>query len=138
MNRWQKVLKAICDTAKDRKEDLYILEADRDMNWFGAPLSSLCSEDLLTKSDAQIYKAVKSSISSQVKGNGYIALVSPVNLLVDIYPHDVRRFALSGLSRPFAVTRDSFRIGFFKDKDSAVEFFIEVGKRLEVSLHLHF
>ena len=138
MNRWQKVLKAICDTAKDKSCELYILEADRDLNWFGAPLSSLCSQDLLSRSDTQIYKSVKSSISSEVKGDGYIALVSPVNFLVDIYPHDAQRFALSGLSRPFAVTRDSFRLGFFKDIDSAVEFFVEVSKRLEVSLHLHY
>jgi len=73
-----------------------------------------------------------------VSAGPVVAYISPVNFQVDIYESDRRRFAMSGTQRPFAVTRDGFRIGFFQDKKEAVDFFIEVSKRLgEEGLNLH-
>ncbi len=140
MNRWGKVLKAICQEAKEEGLSLCILEADADLNWFGLKVDEVCSEGFLSKTDSELYKEIKGRVSESVSPDSFIAYVSPVNLQVDIYESDRRRFANStNTSRPFSVTRDGFRVGFFKDKDSAVDFFLKVRKRLkeEEGLNLH-
>lgn len=141
MNRWGKVLRAICEEAQERGIELHVVEGDEDLNWFGAPLSNFCTEDLLSKEDAKLFKEVKASASEKVSAGNYIAYVSPINFQVDIYESDRRRFALPSTSRPFAITREGFRIGFFDTKEEAVDFFLGVGKKLNregLSLHLFY
>ena len=140
MNRWGKVLRAICEEAKERGVNLYILEGDESLNWFGFPVKEVCFEENFSKEDTELFKEVKAKAEAGVQGNGYIAYVSPLNFFVDIYESDRRRFAVSGASsRPFGVTRDGFRVGFFADKEEAVNFFLGVAKRLreEASINLH-
>ena len=141
MNRWGKVLRAVCEKAKEKGIELFILEADEDLNWFGLPIKEVCSEETLSKSDPQLFKEVKGKVEEKVSSGPVIAYLSPINFQVDIYESDRRRFPTSGTQRPFAVTRDGFRIGFFGDKKEAVDFFIEVSKRLGeegISLHLFY
>ncbi len=141
MNRWGKVLRALCETADSEGVELFILEADAELNWFGVDLKELCSEDNYTKSDAQLYKEIKGRVSDKVTPGEFIAYLSPINFQVDIYESERRRFASSTTSRPFSVTRDGFRVGFFKDRDSAVDFFLKVARRLKeegLTLHLFY
>ncbi|RLJ71560.1 hypothetical protein BCF55_1864 [Hydrogenivirga caldilitoris] len=141
MNRWGRVLKALCEEAKEEGIELHILEADEDLNWFGAPLEGFCTEEMYSKTDAQLFKDIKGSISDKLARGEIVAYVSPINFQVDIYEADRRRFASANTSRPFAVTRDGFRVGFFESKNSAVDFFLKVGKRLReegLSLHLFY
>ena len=141
MNRWGKVLRAVCEKAKEKGIELFILEADEDLNWFGMPIKEVCSEEMFSKSDHQLFKEVKGRVEEEVSSGPVIAYLSPINFQVDIYESDKRRFTISGTQRPFAVTREGFRIGFFGDKKEAVDFFIEVSKRLEeegLSLHLFY
>jgi len=141
MNRWGKVLKALCQEADSEGLKLSVLEADGELNWFSASLEGLCSEENYSKNDAELYKTVKGSVSDSVDAGKVIAYVSPVNFQVDIYEADRRRFATSNTSRPFGVVRDGFRVGFFDSIDEAVNFFLGVAKRLReegISLHLHY
>ncbi len=142
MNRWAKVLRAVCEEAKEERVELFILEGDSELNWYGAGLSELCQEVEPTSEDAPLYRKVKSKISDKVGGGGFIAYVSPVNFQVDIYESDRRRFPSSSeSSRPFSVTRDGFRVGFFSNREEAVDFFLRVGKRLReegINLHLFY
>ncbi|EDP76543.1 hypothetical protein [Hydrogenivirga sp. 128-5-R1-1] len=141
MNRWGKVLKALCQEADSRGLKLAILEADGELNWFGAGVDKLCSDENYSKSDAELYKIIKGSVSEGVNEGKVIAYVSPVNFQADIYEADRRRFATSNTSRPFGVTRDGFRVGFFESVEEAVDFFLGVAKRLReegLSLHLHY
>ncbi len=141
MNRWGKVLRSICEEAQEKGLDLYILEADENLNWYGVALSEICSEELLSKSDNDIFKVVKGKVSEKKSGGGFIAYVSPVNFHVDVYESDRRRFQNPGTKRPFSVTRDGFRMGFFDSKKMAVDFFLAVSKRLSqegLSLHVFY
>ncbi len=135
MKRWSQVLKRICQIAESKK--LYVIEGDQDLNWYGMPLEDLCTN--VDLSDTDLYKVMKSKAQEEVEGSGYIALVSPVNLYVDIFPSSSRRFASSfNKGRPFDITRDHFRIGFFNTKEEAVNFFLEVSRKLkEDGLNLH-
>jgi hypothetical protein len=138
MKRWSKILEKICDVLGEK--DLYILEADQELNWYGLPLKDLCGSLDLT--DSELFKVIKGKVQEEVKGEGYIALVSPVNLYVDIYPYDRRRFSSGeNRTRPFDVTREHFRVGFFKTKEDAVNFFLRVESLLKeegINLHLFY
>ncbi len=140
MNRWAKVLKVICEEAKGK--NLYILEADSDMNWFGLPLKDLCTDSTYSLKDPEIYRMLKGKINEEVKGEGFVALVNPVNMYADIYESSRPLFASSwAKERPFDVTRDSFRLGFFETKEEAVNFFLKVSSRLKeegISFHLFY
>ncbi len=139
MNRWSKVLKVICSQAREEGKNLFILEADSELSWFALKLEEVCSDSFLSKRDTELFKEIKGKISEEVSAGKYIAYVSPVNLQIDIYEASRKRFASAGTSRPFGITRDGFRIGFFESKDSAVDFFLRVRKKLkeEESLNLH-
>ncbi len=138
MKRWSQVLKSICQLAGEKK--LYVIEGDQDLNWYGMPLEDLCTN--VDQSDGDLYKVMKSKAQEEVEGGGYIALVSPINLYVDIYPSDTKRFASSlNKARPFDITREYFRIGFFSTKEEAVNFFLEVSRKLKeegINLHLFY
>ncbi|WP_457600192.1 hypothetical protein [Hydrogenivirga sp.] len=141
MNRWGRVLKALCEESATEGIELHILEADGELNWYGVSLKEVCSEENYSKTDGELYREIKGRVSDQVAGGGFIAYVSPVNLQVDIYESDRRMFSTAGTSRPFAVTKDGFRVGFFKDRDTAVDLFLRVKKRLEeegLTLHLFY
>ncbi len=139
MNRWGKVIRAICEEAKEQGIDLKILEADTELNWFALKLEEVCSQGFLSKSDVELYKEIKGRVEESTTPGKYIAYVSPVNLQADIYESERKRFPSPGTSRPFAITRDGFRVGFFDSKEKAVDFFLNVGKRLkkEESLNFH-
>lgn len=135
MKRWSQILRKICEQSSGKQ--LFILEGDQDLNWYGMPLQDLCSN--VDQSDQDLYRVMKGKAQEEVSGGGYVALVSPSNLYVDIYPADHRRFASSlNKSRPFDITREYFRIGFFNSKEEAVNFFLEVARKLrEDGLNLH-
>ncbi len=135
MQRWSRVLEKICRALGDK--NLYIIEGDHELNWFGMPVRDICGS--LNLKDGELYKIIKGKVQEEVKGSGFIALVSPVNLYVDIFPHDSRRFSSGeGRSRPFDITREHFRIGFFPSKEEAVNFFLKVEALLkEEGLNLH-
>ncbi len=138
MNRWAKVLETLCETAKESGLNLFILEADDKLKWFGYPVGQICVEALNGKKDTELFKEIKSKISEEVQAGKFIAYVSPVNFQVDIYESDRPRFAQAGSSRPFCVTREGFRVGFFESKEDAVNFFLKVAKKLqEKGLRLH-
>jgi hypothetical protein len=141
MNRWGKVLNALCEESISEGLELYILEADSELNWFGVKLSDLCSEENLSKEDAELFKEVKGAVSEKLSAGPFVAYVSPINFQVDIYESDRKRFASSNTSRPFGITREGFRLGFFNDRSSAVDFFLKVAKRLRekgINLHLFY
>ncbi len=131
MNRWAKVLKGICEEALEAGKEIYILEGDSEMNWFGISLKDLCSDSTYSMGDYELYKLVKSKMSEEVNGEGFIALVNPANMYADIYESSRPLFPSShNKTRPYDTTRDHFRIGFFKTKEEAVDFFLNVSKRL--------
>lgn len=141
MNRWAKVLVAVCEETKEKGIELFILEADEDLNWFGLPMREVCSEETLSKTDPLIFKEIKGKVEERLDQGPFVAYVSPVNFHVDIYESDRRMFPSPGTSRSFGVTREGFRVGFFQTKEEAVNFFLSVSKRLRekgISLHLFY
>ncbi len=139
MNRWAKVLKGICEQALKEGKEIYVVEGDPDMNWFGISLKDLCSDSVYSMSDFELYKMVKGKASEELKGGGFIALVNPVSFYADIYESNRPLFASShNRSRPYDITREHFRVGFFTTKEEAVNFFLEVSKRLrEEGINFH-
>ena len=140
MSRWAKTLLSICGESKDR--ELYLLEGDESLSWYGVSLGEICHEIKPSMNDSEVFKLVKGKTQKDVPKGEYIAYVSPVNFQVDIYESDRKRFInSSNSSRPFSITRDAFRIGFFPDKENAVDFFIKVRQRLKeegITLHLFY
>ncbi len=131
MKRWAEIIRAICETLKDEEVNLYILEADEGLNWYGVPVKDFCSDEILEMKDYEFYKTVKGKVNTPTPAGEYIALVNTFNFHADIYPSKSPRFlTCPGTSRPYCITRDSFRIGFFEDKKKAVDFFLKVAKKL--------
>ncbi|WP_164930602.1 hypothetical protein [Aquifex aeolicus] len=140
MKAWGKVLQALCEEAKEKGIDLYILEADEKLNFYGTPLKEFCKEELFDAEDVKVFKRVKENLSEQMEGRGYVVLISPMNLWADIYEYNKPKFKNpNDPSRPFGVSFDRFRIGFFDEKQKAVDFMLDVAKRLrdKFNLHLH-
>ncbi len=142
MNRWAKVLKTMCEEALSSGKEIYILEGDSQMNWFGISLKDVCSDSVYSMTDPEVYKMLKSKTNEEVKGEGFIALVNPVSMYVDIYESSRPFFASShNKARPYDITRDHFRVGFFSAKEEAVDFFLRVSKRLKeegINFHLFY
>ncbi|NPB07441.1 MAG: hypothetical protein GXN96_00765 [Aquificae bacterium] len=139
MKVWGKVIKAICEEAKDEKVSLYFLESDG-KNWYGARLEEFCSEDLTQKEDYSLMKKIKDAVRDKVEAEGFIVLVSPMNLWADIYEHTSPRYPNPAeKERPYGISFEGFRLGFFGDKKRAVDFMLGVAKRLreDSGLHLH-
>ncbi len=140
MKTWGKVIQAICEEANKENVDLYIVEGDSELNWFGAKLSNFCNDEVYSGEDVKVFKKVKEKISEKLDGKGYIVLISPMNLWADIYDASVPKFRNPNPSdRPFGVSFDRFRVGFFEDKEKAVKFMLNVAKNLrdKFNLHLH-
>jgi hypothetical protein len=139
MNRWAKVLKVICEEALKEGREIYVVEGDSQMRWFGLSLKDLCSDSTYSMSDPEIYRIVKAKITEEVRGGGFMALVNPVNMYADIYESSRPLFASShNRTRPYDVTRDHFRVGFFPTKEEAVDFFLRVSQRLrEAGITFH-
>ncbi|HID65456.1 MAG TPA: hypothetical protein EYP32_00575 [Aquificaceae bacterium] len=140
MKAWGKILQALCEEAKEKGVSLYILEADKEMNYYGAQLSDFCKNNLYNEEDVKVLKAIKENLSEKLEGNGYVVLISPLNLWADIYEYDRPKFKNPGNSeKPFDINLDRFRIGFFDEKQKAVDFMLNLAKRLreKFKLHLH-
>jgi hypothetical protein len=134
---WGKVLKVLCEKAEGR--DLYILEADKDLNWFGVPLSKVCSEVNLDGSVREIVEGIRSLLEPVSPSGQLIAYLDPINYFADIYPADRPRYRVKeDQERPFAVTRSSFRVGFFESLKEAADLFLEVSKDLRRSQKIKF
>ncbi len=133
-------MRVICEEARDK--DLYILEADSEMNWFGISLKDVCMSSTYSMKDTEIYRMLKGKINEEVRGGGFVALVNPANMYADIYESSRPLFASSWTKeRPFDVTKDYFRLGFFETKEEAVNFFLKVSSRLReegISFHLFY
>ena len=140
MKTWGKVIQALCEEANRENLNLYIVEGDKELNWFGAKLEDFCTEEVYSAEDVEVFKKVKEKISDKLEGKGYIVLISPMNLWADIYEASVPKFKNPNPSdRPFGVSFDRFRVGFFEDKKKAVDFMLNVAKTLrdKFNLHLH-
>ena len=140
MKTWGKILKALCEEAQKEGKDIYILEGDSSLNWFGVPLKNFCRDENYEKEDSKLFKEIKKEINTQLSNGGYLILISPMNMWADVYESKSQKFKNpANLERPFDVSFDRFRVGFFKDKEEAVDFILKVSKRLneEFNLHLH-
>ena len=140
MKTWGKIIQALCEEAKKENLSLYIVEGDKDFNWFGAELEEFCKDEIYSEEDAKLFKKVKDKISKKLDGKGFIVLVSPMNLWADIYEVNVPKFRNPNpADRAFGVSFDKFRIGFFESKEKAVDFMLNVAKILrdKFNLHLH-
>ncbi|WP_461831830.1 hypothetical protein [Aquifex sp.] len=140
MQAWGKILKGLCELSKEKGVNLYILEGDKDLNYYGAQLKEFCKEELYNEEDFKVFKKVKENLNTQLEGKGYVILVSPLNLWADVYEYNKRKFVNPvNKDRPFDVSLDRFRIGFFEEKKEAVEFALSLADKLrkEFNLHLH-
>lgn len=140
MKTWGKIFQALCEEANREKLKLYVVEGDSNLNWFGAKLEDFCKEELFSEEDVKFFKSVKEKVSEKVDGKGYIVLISPMNLWADIYEANSRKFMSQNPSeRAFGISFDRLRIGFFEDKQKAVDFMLGVSKILrdKFNLHLH-
>ncbi len=134
---WGKVLKVLCEKAEGR--DLYILEADRDLNWFGVPLSKVCSEVDLSGSVKEIVDGIRSMLEPVPSAGKFVAYLDPINYFADIYPADRPRYRIKGKEdRPFAITTGSLRVGFFESVKEAGDLFLEIAKELKRSERIKF
>jgi len=126
---WGKMLKLICERAKGR--ELYLLEADGELNWFGAPLSQVCGEVSEEEKVSQLVEKLRSKFSQVGKGEGWVVYVDPYNFHADIYPADKPRYRNRwNPERPYDVNEQAFRIGFFPSKEEAYDFFYGIAKLL--------
>ncbi|NPB06636.1 MAG: hypothetical protein GXO03_03410 [Aquificae bacterium] len=133
---WGELLKLICDKAQGR--ELFLLEADGELNWYGAPLSQVCSELPQDGKVSELVKAVRSKFSP-VKGEGWVAYVDPYNCFADIYPADRPRYRNRwNPERPYDVNEHAYRIGFFGSKEEAYDLFYEIAKLLKKEKDLKF
>ena len=134
---WGKVLKVLCEKAEGK--DLYILEADKDLNWFGVPLSRVCSEVNLEGSTQEIVESIRSMIEPTSQTGKFVAYLDPINFFVDIYPADKPRYRVrDNEERPFAVTRSACRVGFFESVEEAADLFLSVSKDLKEANKIKF
>ncbi len=140
MKTWGKIIQALCEEANRENLNLYIVEGDNELNWFGAKLKDFCNEEIYSGEDVKVFKKVKEKVSDKLEGKGYVVLISPMNLWADIYEASIPKFKSSNPSdRPFGVSFDRFRVGFFEDKKKAVDFMLNVAKTLrdKFNLRLH-
>jgi len=99
-----------------------------------------CGVERYNEEDVKVFKTIKENISEKVEGKGYVVFISPLNLWADIYEYDRTKFKSPGnLEKPFDISLDRFRIGFFDEKQKAVDFTLNLVKRLreKFNLHLH-
>ena len=134
---WGKVFKVLCEEAEGK--DLYLLEADKDLNWFGVPLSKVCSEIDFNGAVRDIVEGIRSMLEPVSQSGKLIAYLDPINSFADIYPADRPRYRLrNNEERPFAITVHSCRVGFFDSLEEAADLFLSVSKALKEKENLKF
>lgn len=127
---WGRALKLICENLGDR--ELYILEADKDMKWFGASLRKLCGNLDFNARVSEIIQTIKLNLEEVKEGEGWIVYVDPINNFADIYEYNKPRYRNRfNVERPFDVSEKGFRVGFFPSKEEAYEFFLNISKILK-------
>lgn len=125
-----RVLKLVCENLEDR--ELYFLEADAELNWFGAPVRELCSKLDFSAQNSEIIRAIKSELRELGKGEGWIVYLDPFNMFADIYEADRPRYRDRwSKERPFNLSHMSLRIGFFPNRNDAYEMFLRISKKLK-------
>ncbi len=133
---WGKILKVLCEKAEGK--DLYFLEADKDLSWFGVPVSKICADvdpDTPTK---EIIESIKAGLEPVSPGK-FIAFLNPLSPFADIYPADRPRYRdRNNPERPFLITPNSLRVGFFDSVEEAANLFLEVSKALRRSEGIKF
>ncbi|MDQ7038954.1 MAG: hypothetical protein Q9N26_07150 [Aquificota bacterium] len=133
---WGKVLKVLCEKAEGK--DLYFLEADKDLNWYGVPILKVCTDvnsDALTR---EIIETIKAGLEPVSPGK-FVAFLNPMSFFADIYPADKPRYRdRNSPERPFIITPNSLRVGFFDSIEEAADLFLEVSKALKKSEGIKF
>ena len=125
-----KVLKLVCENLGDK--EVYFLEADENLNWFGAPVKEVCSQLDFNDKNSSIVQTIKSNMKELGKGEGWIVYVDPFNMFADIYEADKPRYRDRwNKDRPFNLSHMSIRIGFFASRDEAYDIFLKISKKLK-------
>ncbi len=125
-----KVLKLVCENLGDR--EVYFLEADGELNWFGAPVGEVCSKIDFNAKNSEIIQAIKSELKELGKGEGWVVYVDPINMFADIYEADKPRYRDKwNKDRPFNLSPMSLRIGFFASRNEAYDVFLRISKKLK-------
>ncbi len=138
MKTWGKIIQALCEEANREKLDLFIVEGDRELNWFGTKLNNFCKDEVYSQEDFKLFRKIKESITEKLEGKGYLVLISPMNLWADVYEVSSPKFRNPNPGeRPYGVSFDKFRIGFFEDKEKAINFVINVSRILQEKFNLH-
>ncbi|GAB6065095.1 hypothetical protein JCM9492_01870 [Aquifex pyrophilus] len=133
---WGRVLKLICEEAGDR--NLFFLEADENLKWFGAPVREVCQKVNPDMKNSEIAQTVKVSLQP-VEGEGWVVYVDPFNNFADIYPSDKPRYRNRwNPERPYDINETRFRIGFFGSKEEAYDFFLKISKKIRELYDLKF
>ncbi|AAC07189.1 hypothetical protein [Aquifex aeolicus] len=116
---WARVLKLICEELGDR--ELFLLEADKDLKWFGAPVKEVCEKVNFDARNSEIAQTVKASLQ-EVQGEGWIVYVDPFNNFADIYEANKPRYRNRwNQERPYDISETRFRVGFFPSREEAYD-----------------
>ncbi len=125
-----RVLKLICESL-DNKE-VYFLEADGELNWYGASVQEVCNKLNFDDTNSSIVQSIKSELKELGKGEGWIVYVDPYNMFADIYEAKRARYRDRwNKERPYNLSPTSIRIGFFKTRDEAYDTFLKISKKLK-------
>ncbi|NPA32287.1 MAG: hypothetical protein GXO04_01535 [Aquificae bacterium] len=115
-----------------------ILEADKELKWFGAPLGELCERIPESATNSEALRTVK-SLLKETEGEGWIAYVDPFNNFADIYESDKPRYRNRwNAERPYDVNEMAFRVGFFSSRDEAYDFFLKIAQKIRELYNLKF
>jgi len=126
---WGRVLKLICENLGER--ELYILEADKDMKWYGVPLRKLCDNLQFNGKVADLVRSIKAELG-EMSGTGWVVYVDPYNFFADVYEADKPRYRNRwNPERPSDISEKGFRVGFFGSKEEAYDFFVKIAKTLK-------
>ncbi len=125
-----KVLKLISESLEGRK--VYFLEADENLNWFGAPVKEVCDQLDFNDKNFSIVQTIKSNMKKLGKGEGWIVYIDPLNMFADIYEAEKPRYRDRwNKERPFNLSPTSIRIGFFSNRNEAYDIFLRISKKLK-------